>query len=134
MEHNITVQIYQTYVDSLIAHENKRLQSNAMYGASSLAIAGLLPDITDLRLVYITLAVIGILWFNKILYYRSLSKAKFFAINEIEKNLDQRPFQMEWTHFKENKIIPTELTWIELCVPALQFLVSVLLFAIEFSR
>jgi len=122
-----SLQTYQIYVSSLIAHESKRLQSNAMYGASSLGVVGFLPDIADVRLVYLVLAIIAILWFQKILYYRRLSKSKFYVIDMMEDNLSLQPFRQEWIHFKRTKWFSFELTWIELCVPLVQFLISVLL-------
>jgi hypothetical protein len=117
------LEIYQTYVTSLIAHEAKRQQSNTVFSAIAVGFISLSPKSEHLLSLAFGLALIGIVWVQKVYYYRELSKAKFAVIADLEAQLPYRPFEEEWKKFKSEGG-GFELTLIELLIPISLILVA----------
>lgn len=107
---------YEILVESTIQVTNWRLSANNFYlsvNAAFLAIAAYLYNFSLLTGVVIGLIGLAttILWHETIQYYRTLNKAKFRVIHEIEKQLPIPMFHLEDEHFvKEDR---KKATWIE---------------------
>jgi hypothetical protein len=116
------MQQYKMMVDSAIQVTNWRHSANNFYlsvNTALLSIAAYLYNFssgTGIVIGLIGLATIA-LWYEMIQYYRSLNKAKFSVIHEIEKQLPVAIYKLEEDHFvKENR---KKATSIESKIPIL---------------
>jgi hypothetical protein len=107
---------YEILVDSTIQVTNWRLSANNFYisvNTALLALATYLYNFSSLTGIVIGLIglAITVLWHETIQYYRSLNKAKFSVIHELEKQLPVPIFHLENEYFvKEDRM---RATWIE---------------------
>lgn len=61
----------------------------------------------------------SLLWLLKVIYSRTLAKAKFEVIAEIERKWTLRPFEKEWSSVKGGRgwVMRVGLTWLEMAIP-----------------
>lgn len=131
------MQQYKMIVDSAIQVTNWRHSANNFYlsvNAALLSIASYLYNFSSGTGIIIGL--IGLtttaLWHETIQYYRSLNKAKFSVIHEIEKQLPVAVFQLEEEHFvKEDR---NKATSIESKIPFLFAIAYVLIIAVHILK
>jgi hypothetical protein len=100
---------YELMINSSIQLTSWRQSTNNYFltvNTVLLAIATYLLTLSSTTGIAIGLAgiAIAILWHATIKYYKSLNKAKFMVIEEIEKQLPIAMFQMEYSHFKKEGV------------------------------
>jgi hypothetical protein len=106
---------YELMVNTSLQVTNWRHQANNFYLAVNTALLAFATYLYSLSLgTGIVIGFLGvaitILWYDTIRYYRSLNKAKFLVIQEIEKQLPIAMFQLENTYFvKEDRKIATTI-------------------------
>ena len=107
---------YEILVEITTQVTNWRLSANNFYLSVSTALVALATYLYNLSpATGIVIGLIGlamtILWYETIHYYRSLNKAKFTVLNELEKQLPIPMFRLEDEHFvKEDR---KRATWVE---------------------
>lgn len=126
------LELYAIFVATITAKEQRRHQVAAIYVALISLGTAFLGVYTDLDPLYITAPVglTALFWLLNMLYFRSLAKAKFAVIHEIEKDWDFRPFELEWQKLQEQpRQMRISLTFVEILFPAL-ILVGTLIYAL----
>lgn len=110
MSGNDLLIIYQTYVSALLHSEGKRQNANQIYLTISLAIVTAYSTIFGFPkiLAALMIAFVAVIWTLTITWHRSLSRAKFSVLLEIEKKLAYAPFTKEW------EAMPATQRWIGL--------------------
>ncbi|MQY42605.1 hypothetical protein GG681_08110 [Epibacterium sp. SM1969] len=118
------VAIYQVYVQTITATEQRRQNAAAVYLAIVSALVALAGSDYKVDPVYLAVPItlVGLIWTLTIRYFRRLAKAKFAVIHEMEKGWAFKPFDREWENYKSLKAWKVSLTHIETTVPALIFL------------
>ncbi len=121
---------YEIMVNSALQVTNWRHTANNFYLAVNTALLTFAAYLYNLSPgTGIVVGLIGVtttvLWRDTIRYYRSLNKAKFLVIHEIEKQLPVAMFQLEDDHF--NKEDRKNATIIESRIPILFAIAYVLL-------
>lgn len=108
LESEQVMQQYKIIVDSAIQVTNWRHSANNFYlsvNTALLTIAAYLYNLSPMTGVI--MGLIGFmttaLWHETIQYYRSLNKAKFSVIHEIEKQLPIAIFKLEDEHFEKEE-------------------------------
>lgn len=116
-------ELYAIFVETITAAEQRRQQISSIYYSILIAVSAFLgSDIkVDTAYVILPFSLISLIFFAKIKYFRNLATAKFAVINELEKNWDIRPFEMEWAEFKKSGKFKFSgvLTQLESAVPLL---------------
>lgn len=119
------LELYSIVVGTITANEQRRNQMAAIYLtviSLSTALLGVYKDLEPLFVV-IPMLVTSLFWLLNMLYFRSLAKAKFSVIKEIEAEWEFRPFDREWQSLKAQPAYRrVSLTIIESLFPALIFL------------
>lgn len=123
------IAIYGTFVSTITAAENRRLQASSIYGALITAGYTLIGIVDDVGIIYILFPIIfiSLIWWQTIKYFRKLAKAKFSVIGTMEKDWSIKPFTDE---HEETKIIEQKqmcnfnLTHLEMMTPILIFFFS----------
>lgn len=114
-------ELYAVYVETITAKEQRRHQVAAIYVTVISLGTALLGIYENLEPLYVVapVGVIALFWLLNMLYFRSLAKAKFAVIEEIEKDWDFRPFELEWQKLQEQpRQMRVSLTFIEVLFPA----------------
>ena len=121
------LQLYRVVVDTVKANEYRRQQINSVFITLMAAGSGVVGAITDFNLIYVAVpaAFVSVIWFLQLRYLRRVAKAKFRVIGELEVKLSYQPFKREWLFIKKSKFSP-ELTLIEMAVPSIIFLISLI--------
>jgi len=119
--------IYGIYVQTITANEQRRQALVAFY--LSLVAAGIAlltsEKVTEYVAIAIPIALVSMIWFSTIRYFRSLAKAKFKVIADLENDFHIKPFTKEWEYYNsERGKFALGLTHIELIIPAIIFLTS----------
>lgn len=124
------VAIYQCFVSTITAAENRRQQSSVIYLSllsAGVAILGVSKTIDPLGVI-LPAFLVCISWFAHVYYYRNLSKAKFHVVSEIEKDWDIKPFELEWQQMenlkKKDFLLKAGLTSLEMFAPIIIGLAS----------
>jgi len=122
------IQLYGIYVQTISANEQRRQTLSALYlslVAAGIALLGSGKEIQYLAIA-VPIAVISLVWFSTIRYFRNLAKAKFKVISEFEENFEIKPFFREWKYYKQEKGgLKIGLTHLELIIPITIFVVSI---------
>jgi hypothetical protein len=92
---SLQVTVWRQGANNFFLAVNSALLAFATYLYSISVITGILIGIVGVA--------ITILWYSTIGYYRSLNKAKFLVIQEIEKQLPVTMFKNEEDHFSTEK-------------------------------
>jgi hypothetical protein len=113
-------------VETITANEQRRQNASAIYIALvSAAIAFWGANLSIDPLVVVAPVTVGsLLWALKMFYFRSLARAKFAVIAEIEKDWELKPFEMEWRLFKSSN-----MSWARPGLSLLEMLIPTLIFA-----
>ena len=128
------MQQYKMMVDSAIQVTTWRHSANNYFlsvNAALLSIATYLYNFSSETGIIIGLIgfVTTALWYETIQYYRSLNKAKFSVIHEMEKQLPMAMFRLEEEHFvKEDR---KKATSIESNIPFIFGIAYVLIVAVH---
>lgn len=95
-----TLDLYTVYVQTITAAEQRRNQVALAYLAVISIVAGLIGiyDETDALWFVGPIGALALLWFLNMLYFRSLAKAKFEVIKDLEKDWEYKPFAQEWEY------------------------------------
>lgn len=101
-------QQYRLFVDSAEKISDRRSHLNTFFIAlHSLFVSGLSFFQSDIKAYIIPICIFGcvlaFLWWYMLCNYRSLNKAKFQIIHEIEKHLPVNLYQTEWALYKKSK-------------------------------
>lgn len=110
--------IYDSYVGAMVATEAKRQSANQVYLSLSIALLSAMSTIDGFSTtIGLCLQVIvTAVWVSMISFYRSLAKAKFATILELEKHLSFAAFESEWRQIsRAQKLIG--LTRLEMVAP-----------------
>ena len=128
---------YEILVESAIQVTNWRQSANNFYISVNAALVALSTYLNNYSpATGMVIGIIGltttILWHETIQYYRSLNKAKFSVIIELEKQLPVPIFQLEDERFvKEDR---KKATWIESKISILFGIAYVLIIIVHFYR
>lgn len=122
-------QIYSVYVSALTNTENRRQASNQIFFSICLALTTAYSTIDGFseNLASGLISFTSVVWFISIGYYRSLSRAKFHVIVEIEDFLQYQPFKREWENVSSHQRY-IGLTRLELFSPLAMVILSILIF------
>jgi len=115
-------ELYAIFVETITAKEQRRHQVAAIYVTVISLGTALLGVYDGLEPLYVVgpVGVIALFWLLNMLYFRSLAKAKFAVIEEIEKDWDFRPFELEWQKLEAQPgHTRVSLTFVEILFPAL---------------
>ncbi len=130
MEQKDIVEIWSQYSSNAEEITNKRQNINTVFITVQIALLGFI--VSDLKVLGICLSLAGLLvaitWFFMIISYKKLNFVKFEIINELEKNMDVKPYTEEWNRLKNKKYI--KLTTIEVvcsCIFAIGFVSTFIL-------
>lgn len=121
---NQEIAIYETFVLTITAAEKRRQQASSLYVFLISTGYTLIGTIEDMRTTYILIPIIfiSLIWWQTIIYFRNLAKAKFFVIGKMETGWTIKPFTDEYDKTKEinqNKIFHISLTYLEMAIPFL---------------
>lgn len=108
---NIKIELYKIYVGTIEKTSARRLQTNSFFIAAIGVILTFFSFLTkgneitspqnlSLKLLALFGIVLCVLWFFSTRYYTKLNKAKFKALDELEKDLPYQLFKREWEFFK----------------------------------
>lgn len=128
---------YEILVESAVQVTNWRQSANNFYISVNAALVVLSTYLNNYSpATGIVIGIIGLattaLWHETIQYYRSLNKAKFSVIAELEKQLPVPIFQLEDERFvKEDR---KKATWIESKISILFGIAYVLIIIVHFYR
>ena len=108
---NSFLEIYKTYVHDAIQIASRRHLTNALMFTAASALLGLIiPNFGDGDISSLCLSACGLLfcsiWSGILSSYYNLSHAKFYVVNDMEKQLSYAPYTEEWKILKERKYIP----------------------------
>jgi len=125
MNEETRLSLHKLMSDTITAAERRRQQASTFYLtiiAALIALGG--SDVgVDKYTISISTIVISLLWLASIRYFRSLSKAKFDVISDLEMSMEYALFQKEWDYFKtkyhKGRFIGLELSTIEMALPTL---------------
>jgi len=97
-----TIELYSIFVETITAAEQRRQQITSTYYSLLIAVFAFLASDIKVTPIYLTLPLsfISLIFFTKIQYFKNLATAKFAVIKTLEKDWDVKPFEMEWTEFK----------------------------------
>ena len=134
-----SIELYSVYINTVISNENRRQKASVIY--LSLISAGLgfgqsLAFFQYVELLRCMIIPVSFIWLITIIYFRALAQAKFKVIIEMEKEWEIKPFGLEWKHLKDKKIIalfPVELTFLEMCIPIITLVYSILYILFDFN-
>ena len=124
-------ELYSLFVGTITAKEMRRHQVAAIYVTVISLGTALLGVYDDLEPLFVIgpIGVIALFWLLNMLYFRSLAKAKFKVIEEIEENWEFRPFEREWQTLQAQPYhMRISLTFVEIAFPAF-ILVGTLVYA-----
>jgi hypothetical protein len=125
---DLIIRQYELMVNSTFQVTSWRQAANNFFLAINttlVAIAAYLYNFSQITGIIIGIIGFGItvLWYETIHYFRSLNKAKFIVIHEIEKKLPIMMFAMEYDHFnKEKRQIATQIECKIPCLFAIVYL------------
>ena len=128
---NQEIAIYNTFVSTITAAENRRQQASSIYVALISTGYTLIGTVDDVGTIYILIPIIfiSLIWWRTIVYFRNLAKAKFSVIETMEINWKIKPFTDEYFKTKEinqNNIFPISLTHLEMVAPLFILVFSIL--------
>ena len=132
------LELCKLWTDTVLSSENRRQASSSFYIAVVAALAAFSEFASGIDEIYIAIVMmlISVLWYYTIRYFKSLAKAKFDVMSEIEAHLPLKLFEREWDIFKEKyhkgRLWDFELTTIEYTLPVIAFLFSFGFLVIEF--
>lgn len=117
------LKIYEMYVATVTAQEQRRYQIVAVY---STLVAGawavLATGNTSHQILIITgICVISLVWAFTVRAFKRLADAKFSVILEIEKKFLIQPFLQEWEYEKKSKPCSLRLSRLDGIVPWILF-------------
>ena len=125
-------ELYSIIVGTITANEQRRNQVAAIYLtviSLGTALLGIYDGLEPLFVV-VPISITSLFWFLNMLYFRSLAKAKFAVIGEIEAEWNFRPFENEWQKLQsEPSYRRISLTVVESLFPALIFATTLIYFA-----
>lgn len=136
----IVLRQYELMVNSTLQVTSWRQSTNNFFlavNATILTIAAYLYSLSPETGIVIGMMGVAIaaLWYQTIGYFKSLNKAKFSVIHEIERQLPIPMFQLEYDHFNKEK---TKIaTQIECGIPYLfgfAYTLIVVLNALKFGK
>ncbi|MGQ3213027.1 MAG: RipA family octameric membrane protein [Shinella sp.] len=92
-----TVQIYDTFVQTITATEQRRQQTSTAYMSLLAGVAAALGFFAQIDPAYpvAVLFFLSILWSEKIIYYRDIAMAKWQVCLDLESRLPVAPFTLE---------------------------------------
>lgn len=136
MEKKEIIDIWSQYTSNAEEVTNKRQNINALFITIQIAILGFV--VSDLEVLGICLSLAGLLvsitWLFMIVSYKKLNSVKFEIINELEKNMDIKPYTEEWNRLKTKRYI--KLTTVEIacsCIFAVGFISTFVLSVLKVS-
>lgn len=113
------------------AFSTRRDLYNNLFVTIDVALIAGISIFTETKTILLSVAgmMISVIWILNIRYYRSVSKAKYKVILNLEKELPKAPFHDEWEQYKSKRMF-IEGTHIEMILPVLFVIVfiSVLFF------
>ncbi|NJM34087.1 MAG: hypothetical protein HC850_04495 [Rhodomicrobium sp.] len=105
------------------------LNANKIKNIATLPLSQSLDEFSIAMLALpVFLIIVSMSWFSLLLSFRSLSKAKYAVICEIESDLPIQPFTREWDFYKKYR--RTEITVLELVVPFLFYVIAAAVLAL----
>lgn len=121
--------IYSAYIQTITANENRRQALSAFYLSIIAAGVALLASKSDVHYIVIAIpaAVVSLVWYFTLKYFRSLAKAKFKVIESLESQLEFKPFSTEWEHYNnDGDGLKFGLTQLEVIIPISIFTLNIL--------
>ena len=96
---------WQTCVEMANSVSQRRDTMNNIFVTLNLAIVAAISINWDMKSLFILVAgiVVCVIWLLFIRNYKLLNTEKFNVINEIEKKLPVKPFNVEWKKLERNK-------------------------------
>lgn len=81
---NQEIAIYETFVLTITAAEKRRQQASSLYVFLISTGYTLIGTIEDMRTTYILIPIIliSLIWWQTIIYFRNLAKAKFLSLEK----------------------------------------------------
>lgn len=125
------LELYKVMVGTITANEQRRQQSATIFMsliATGFAALGIVEDLQPIYIATAT-ALVSVVWFLTVKYFKRLAKAKFEVIAQLEKHFAIWPFDLEWKAFNHGSKADRRklrLTSIELIVPGMLATVSIL--------
>ena len=115
------LEVYKTFVETIIASENRRQQVSTIYLGMVVAVSTVAGAVEKIELIYPAsiVLVLSTVWFLSVRYFRKLAQAKFFVISEIEKDIPIAAFQLEWNKLKSENGSQVSLTYLEMSIPVM---------------
>lgn len=115
------LEVYKTFVETIIASENRRQQVSTIYLGMVVAVSTVAGAVEKIELIYPAsiVLVLSTVWFLSVRYFRKLAHAKFFVISEIEKDIPIAAFQLEWNKLKSENGSQVSLTYLEMSIPVM---------------
>lgn len=113
---NERLELYRVMVETITANENRRQQMMTVYITVVIAVFaafGTIPNLDPLHLAILAIPF-SVVWFWSLVYFRSLAKAKFKVIDQLEDGFFVRPFGLEWQYLSSAK---PKLSTVEMAVP-----------------
>lgn len=124
-------ELYCAYVTTITAAEQRRQQASAVYLSlisAGIALLGVVKTLDPLYIIF-PICIVSSIWLMTLVYFRRLSKSKFFVISILEEGWDYKPFSIEWENFKKQKrnpLLRIGLAHLEMAVPISIIILSIL--------